>query len=423
MFKVKFIKILSFLYLSLILFSPIRNQVQAAVAVYVTNFNSHNLSVIDVATNAVISGVSQGIENNPLPIAISPNGRKADVGNYGSHSVSVVDIATNTVDQIIPVGMDPIGIAVTPNGKRVYVANNTSNSISVIDTATQAVIQVIPVTTPGAIAITPNGKKAYVPSNSADLVTVFDLSTNTPITTISFGGGAVTLQSVAITPSGEQAYVGSLGDVGIINTLTDTVITTLAAGGAAQFVDIKMTPSGPMAYVCNTSGVDSVTPIDVETQTVLPSIPLGVGPDGIAMTRDGTFVYIATDNDTVRVIDTATNTLLPTAIPVGSSPKGLAATPLPISAQGKSQKNTFLIQTDIFNVITWFPIKPTSVPMQYKIYRDAELTNLIATFSDSSSRRFEDHNLRKNSIYTYYITGENGNGVVYIGETSIKTLN
>jgi len=55
------------------------------------------------------------------------------VANYGSNNVSVINTATNTlVGTPIPVGNGPQGIAVTPDGTHAIVAN-FSNTVSVID--------------------------------------------------------------------------------------------------------------------------------------------------------------------------------------------------------------------------------------------------------------------------------------------------
>ena len=49
-------------------------------------------------------------------------------------------------------------------------------------------------------------------------------------------------------------------------------------------------------------------------------MPVGISPDGVAVTPDGTKVYVAnTDSNTVSVIDTATNTVTAT-VNVGNSP-------------------------------------------------------------------------------------------------------
>ena len=79
-----------------------------------------------------------------------------------------IDIATNTADTPITVGNDPVAIAITPDGKTAYVANDISGSVTPIDTATNTAGTPIPVGgDPVAVAITPDGKTAYVANSTA----------------------------------------------------------------------------------------------------------------------------------------------------------------------------------------------------------------------------------------------------------------
>ena len=87
----------------------------AAPFAYVTNAGSGNVSVIDMATNTVITTVTVGL--TPEQVAVTLNGLFAYVANSGSNTVSVIATATNTVvGSPISVGANPTGVAITPNG-------------------------------------------------------------------------------------------------------------------------------------------------------------------------------------------------------------------------------------------------------------------------------------------------------------------
>ena len=79
------------------------------------------------------------------------------------------------------------------------------------------------------------------------------------------------------------------------------------------------------SYVTN-QDADTVSVIDTATNAVVGSaIPVGDNPFGIAITPDGTKAYVTNFNPgTVSVIDTATNAVVGSAIPVGSAPVGIA---------------------------------------------------------------------------------------------------
>ena len=82
------------------------------------------------------------------------------------------------------------------------------------------------------------------------------------------------------------------------------------------------------AYVTNQFD-DTVSVIDTATNAVVGS-PITVGdvPFGIAITPDGTKAYVTNlSADTVSVIDTATNAVVGSAINVGDVPFGIAICP------------------------------------------------------------------------------------------------
>lgn len=74
--------------------------------------------------------------------------------------------------------------------------------------------------------------------------------------------------------------------------------------------------------------------------------------------------------------------------------------------------NRFATQTDYVNVLTWkAPQSSPTSPVEYRIYRDANLTKLIATIPANHKLIFKDHNRKKNKTYTYFVVSvdESGN--------------
>ena len=121
-----------------------------------------DVSKIDTSTCAVVRSVAVG--NNPAAVALTPDGRYVYVTNSqglraisppATGDVSVIDTSTDTVVCTIQVENKPIGVAITPDGRFAYVANNRGTSgssdtavpgsVSVIDTGTCAVVKRIPV--------------------------------------------------------------------------------------------------------------------------------------------------------------------------------------------------------------------------------------------------------------------------------------
>jgi YVTN family beta-propeller protein len=138
------------------------------------------------------------VGNNPLGVAVTPDGAHAYVANHVSDNVSVIDMATNMVVATVPVGTYPKGVAVTPDGKHAYVTNITSRTVSMIATATNTVVATVPVgANPTAVAVTPDGKHACVVNFGDGTVSVIDTATNTVVATVAVGARPT---AVAIVP-------------------------------------------------------------------------------------------------------------------------------------------------------------------------------------------------------------------------------
>src|SRR5262245_41543483 len=81
------------------------------------------------------------------------------------------------------------------------------------------------------------------------------------------------------------------------------------------------------AYVANEIE-NTVTVIDVASNTAIKTIPVGINPFAVAVSPNFTRVYVTNGypgpgGNSVSVIDTATNTVITTTL-VGSSPNGVA---------------------------------------------------------------------------------------------------
>jgi YVTN family beta-propeller protein len=70
----------------------------------------------------------------PVNIAVNIRGNTVYVSNYDSNDISVIDGSTNRLIKNIPVDGDkPAGIAFNPISNKVYVSNIGSETVSVLD--------------------------------------------------------------------------------------------------------------------------------------------------------------------------------------------------------------------------------------------------------------------------------------------------
>jgi YVTN family beta-propeller protein len=195
---------------------------------------------------------------------------------------------------------------------------------------------------------------AYVANTNDGTVSVIDTNTNTVLTTISEGlsGG---LNYLAITPDYNHVYITNAypdpGTVFVINTTSNTVVgPPITVGNNPK--EIAITPNGQFAYVTNYDD-DSVSIIQLSSNTVAGS-PLTVGsaPYGIAITPNGQFAYVTNSGDgTVSVIQLPSNTIID-PINVGTDLKKIAITPDSTKAYSSFYTSATHFLLDILNLST-----------------------------------------------------------------------
>jgi predicted alpha-1,2-mannosidase len=125
----------------------------------------------------------------------------------------------------------------------------------------------------------------------------------------------------------------------------------------------------PTAYVSNFSD-NTVTPVDRRTGTAGPTIPVGSGPDGVAVTPDGAQVFVANNNsNNVTVIDTTDNHVI-TTIPVGSIAADIAITPDGHTAWVSNFGDGTVQPIDVATHIAGTPVKVGTNPQRMRITPD-----------------------------------------------------
>jgi YVTN family beta-propeller protein len=221
---------------------------------------------------------------------------------------------------------------------RAYITNSGDGTVSVIDTTNNTVVMTIPVgRKPFGVAVTPDGSKVYIANSGDGTVSVINTATNTVIgSPIAVGTNPV---GVAVTPDGKTVYVTNQGDgtVSVINTATDTVIGSAIDVGCPIAncgrkttnipTGIAVTPDGSKVYVGNIGAPGYASVIATASNTVT-TINTKKATSGVAVTPNGSEVYLGSLNGVVLAIDVATNSLgHGSTIGVGSGSEGVAVTP------------------------------------------------------------------------------------------------
>jgi YVTN family beta-propeller protein len=273
----------------------------------------------------------------PAGVVVSADSKYIYVAEASNNTVAVIDAATHQIiDNAIYAGTQPYGVALTPNGKTLYVGNDGG----VFGFATSSFIQTQSLLTPYfsfGLAVSPNGKSLYVVGDeSPGQISVFDTAgAGKFVTNIAVGIDSV---DVAFTPKGKTAYVTNSSDntVSVIDVKTSSV-TGSPITGLDQPYGINITLNGDMAYVLN---VDGVGVIDTKTNTVTTSIPLSSYGSGtgyfMGLTPDGKYLYVPVTNipskGSLVVINTATSAV---TTPAPAAQLGDIPTAIAISPDGK----------------------------------------------------------------------------------------
>src|SRR5215510_10455609 len=120
-----------------------------------TGAGPSNVVVFDTAAGKLLRRIP--VEANPYALVLSDNGQALYVSNWGSDSVSVIDVGTMRVTGRIAVGDNPNDMALAKDG-RLFVSCANDNTIAVIETKTRQVIERI------STALTPNSPEGSTPN-------------------------------------------------------------------------------------------------------------------------------------------------------------------------------------------------------------------------------------------------------------------
>ncbi|MDD5530383.1 MAG: T9SS type A sorting domain-containing protein [bacterium] len=277
--------------------------------IYVTNWQSNNVSVIDGDNNSVITTIPVG--DQPTSIAVNENTNKIYVANENTGTVSVIDGNTNTVIKSIPVGGMPTEVAVNPNNNRIYVGHYSEDFINIIDGATDSVIAVDSLQY-GAHSIAINLITNVVYALGYNLY-IIDGTTNAVIDTIFAVGGEST--EVVVDATSNYIYVSG-GEynpkVYVINAITNTLVDSIPVCESPRYMAVN--PVTNRIYVAQENvyypdSVNEFTVIDGATNTVITNMTLdSYWLESVAIDITTNKIYVANcSNNQVDVIDGATN--------------------------------------------------------------------------------------------------------------------
>jgi len=291
--------------------------------VYIADQGSSLISVVDPVTRAVVDT----LDLSPTPSAVAPdlvNGT-VFVGD-GCAGVGELNTTTDRITRCLNLPGSVAGLADDPTNGRLYVSDGY-RSVWAVNPVNGSIVNTINsgnspyVSAPEGMALVPTNGTLVVANYYFANVSVVNVTTDRFVTslstsayspyqvafdpqdgsvwvTVSSGSGVVdryngttyaTLPSVAVRsypegivydPSSGQMFVtGGTSTVTAINAATGAVVANISVGTNDQ--SLALDPLADM-IVCANSGSNNVSFIDGQTDTVVGSVPVGLGPSAVA---------------------------------------------------------------------------------------------------------------------------------------------
>lgn len=280
---------------------------------------------------------------NPVSLAIAPDSSSVYLANFNSNSMSVIETSTFQVASSVTVGVAPVSIALSSNGSRIYLAqegmaNTAKGSLAVLDSSPGnfgANVDIENLTglevIPRFVASSPNSTILYL-AHSGNAVAVIDVtpsSVDNVLDNIKLIAGidvGADPNSLVVSPDGMNVYVANPDNtISIIDTSTYMVTGNISV--ESEPVYLAISPDGSRIYAAQTN--NTVAVIDTVKNQVIAYINVGNDPRSVAVSPDGLTVHVANykDND-VSVIDVSTNTVIGKT-GVSAGPVSVAISPVP----------------------------------------------------------------------------------------------
>jgi DNA-binding beta-propeller fold protein YncE len=254
--------------------------------VFRTNHNENSVTRISTCPFAIKTTIP--VFENPLQVAVTPDGSMALVTSFGSldgsgGAVTLINVSNNKIagTVMMPFQVTPNGLAISPDGTTAYIGNfNVPGQILVMNIASQMITATISnvVQYPSGLTLTPDGSQLWVASPLGTEVDVIDTLSQTEI----FRLNIQDTTDIAFNSTGTTAYITSAatnpGQVIAVNTATFKVANTYTVGNTPS--DIKMSYGDRFLVVNNYNDV-IISVIDL-AENAVKSVQVGGNARGVA---------------------------------------------------------------------------------------------------------------------------------------------
>jgi DNA-binding beta-propeller fold protein YncE len=284
----------------------------------------------ETATSRRLPGDGQG--DGPFGAAVDGDGQvfisQTNSGHVASGRYPVTDFTTRDL------GGSPTSIALLRGGTALVTPTGPdTNDASVIELSSGRVLAQVPLDVPAFSAVTaPDSQTAYLGTNDGRVL-AFDVASSQVTGSIDLGVPKSRANHLALNAAGTLLYASSFtsGTISEIDLASRLVVRIFIVGGEPQGIAVSL--DGTELYVADEAGTGHINVYDLVGETLESSIPSGAtsgrgGPFGLAMSPDGATVYVGVITTEgpglIQVIDAATRTIERTINSCGATPRRIA---------------------------------------------------------------------------------------------------
>lgn len=247
------------------------------------------LRILDIKSNKLLHSIPMSeIAAHVVP---SKDGSFVYVSREGGNTIVEVEIDKEQITRTFKVGEGPHGIVLSNDGKKLYVPNMRSHDVSIVDLATgneeklELIFNENKCEVPVAMGTTTDDKYSFVTCGKSFDVYKIDNADKKIVSRLELKKGEFPGPiQIPVHPNNKFLYVPDMRN-GVVHKidiekfeLIKDIPTAAGAHGIAYSGD------GKMAFVTNTWD-NSLSVVDLESDTVIKKIEVGVKPNGVAVSN------------------------------------------------------------------------------------------------------------------------------------------
>ncbi len=182
---------------------------------FAANRTGGYIAVFNTESGEVVKRIDT--EVNPYDVVLSKDNSTLYVSNWASDSVQIIDVATQAVTGRIRVGDNPNDLELHPDG-RLFVACANDNTVVVIDTVKRRAVETIITSlysqapegsTPNALSIDPEGEILYIANADNNNICVVEVEEQGESNVLGFVPAGWYPSAVRVSANGEKLLIGN----------------------------------------------------------------------------------------------------------------------------------------------------------------------------------------------------------------------